>query len=495
MDRKISVDVTSIIPFPKIELSDHELIKNILVNQYIDKLTEIYDLNVISNDLALEKLQTISEVSDPDVRGIALAGIGGVHTYVGNYVKAFAAFRNSLDIIVSNEAMAILYSELSSLMRKLDYVLEAIALLNNAIDNTQNEHLYWKLRTQRALCYNKTEPIKAIEEFNKSVEFYTEKNKYLRIGRVYRMLANAYDNLGKNDLAVQYYQAGLQLAEEHNARILKHEILNDLGWSKILVEKYSEAEEFFKELLKNDLSPYEKSLAVQNLAYLKYEQLDYRTAIELHSQSLQTTKKYEMRDMVFEDYYKLGLCHEHIGELGLADKYFAAGYLDLQQEINYGLRILGYRKQLLNEYIEFLNRYKSIPDVDVDQEVFGPFMKRTLEEIRNIFHTEFFLRHLETTKNAPELCTRLGIDTRTYFIYQKKLGLKRGPGGHSKELNNPFFDRYLDSIMDMDWRTANLKFENDLFKYLLKKHCSNKRELAESLQISYQQVLLKTRAM
>ncbi len=495
MDKKISVDVTSLIPFPNIELSHDDLTKNIIINQYVDKLTDIYDLNVISRELALEKLESIREVDDPEIRGIALAGIGGIHTYVGNYVKAFAAFRHSLSLVSSNEAIAILYSELSSLMRKLGYVTEAIALLNNAIDNTHNKHLYWKLFTQRAICNRLLNPVSALEEFHESIKFYSDEKNLLRIGRVYRAIGNAYVKLNDFDLAKQYYVSALQLAREQNAQILINEVSNDIGWLLISSKQYQEAEVVFNKLIEDDLSPYEKSLALQNLAYLQYEQTNYKPAIELHSKSLQLTTQYEMRDMAFEDYYKLGVCHEHIGELGLADKYFATGYTDLQQEINYGLRILGYRKKLLNTYIDFLNRYKSIPDIDVDQEIFGRFMNNSLEEIRNVFHSEIFLKHMEITKNAPELCQKLGIETRTYFLYQKKLGLKRGPGGHAAGLNDPYFARYLDSMIDLDWRLVNRKFETDLFGFMLKKHHSNKRALANTLQVSYQQVLQKTKGM
>ena len=91
------------------------------------------------------------------------------------------------------------------------------------------------------------------------------------------------------------------------------------------------------------------------------------------------------------------------------------------------------------------------------------------------------------------MCQRLEIEPRTYFLHQKKLGLHRGPGIPDYIENNPYFVRYLDSIADMDWRGANQKFETDLFTFLLKHHQHNKKSIADSLKISYQQVLLKTK--
>jgi len=152
-----------------------------------------------------------------------------------------------------------------------------------------------------------------------------------------------------------------------------------------------------------------------------------------------------------------------------------------------------YHYILLDVYVEFLRKNHIIPYVDVQIEIFGFALNKTLKQIRNIFHKSLLTFHLERTKNAPELCTRLEIDTRTYFSHQKKLGLRRGDIPQRLPHENPYFSNYIESLSTLSWREANRRFEHDLYEFLLKKHQHNKRKLAEVMGVSYQQVIRKTR--
>ncbi|MFH1852387.1 MAG: tetratricopeptide repeat protein [Candidatus Neomarinimicrobiota bacterium] len=495
MNKTVSIDVKSLVPFPKIEISLNDLTKNLIVQNYVEVMTEISDLNIISSKIALNKLIQLENVEDQELKGIVLAGIGGIHTFVGNYLKAFAAFKTSFDLVSGDESIALLYSELSNLLRKLGYKNEAIAILNEALRLTKNNGLYWKLTTQLALSYKFSNPDLAIEIINRCLSYYKEKYNYIRIARLFRHLGTTY--LAKNDfgLARKYYDQAIELSERHKLDLYKYDVLNDRGWLFVMESDFINAKLIYTDILSHELSPYQEGLALQNLGYLEFEQGEYQEAIRYHSQSLQLTTRYEMRDMAFEDYYKLGLCHDKIGEKALADKYYATGYKDLQQEIDLGLRILGYRKKLLNSYISFLDRNKSIVEIDLNAEIFRFTMDKSLKDIRDIFHTNLLKLHLDRSKNAPDMCQKLKIEPRTYFTHQKKLGLKRGPGIPKQIENNPYFQRYLDSIAVLDWRSANKKFDSDLFDFLLNKYQHNKRKLADDLDISYQQVLMKTKGL
>ena len=494
MIKTLSVDVKTLIPFPNEEISTAKLISNKeLINHFSAIITDIYDLNVISTELALDRLNALEQVADPNIKGVVLAGLGGIHTFVGNYINAFAAFHKSIDLVTNEEGLAVVYSELSSLLRKLDYRNEAITIIREALKYSQNEALNWRLNTQLGLCYKFSNSRKSIQILNKSLDYFYSVKNHVRAARILRHIANTHVVLGEYNIAIQIYNEAHALADEHKLVTYKYELLNDRGWLYYLEKEFNQAEQIYLGILGFDPPPYQRSLVLQNLGCLEFDQDRFAEAINYHSQSLQLTTRYEMRDMAYEDYYKLGICHDKLGELNLADKYFSTGYQDLQYEINLELRILGFRKKLLYTYIEFLNRNKSLPNIDVNAEIFNFTMNKSMNDIRKIFHTNLLQLHLNRTKAAPELCQHLGIEPRTYFLHQKKLGLHRGPGIPEHIENNPYFLRYLDSIADMDWRGANKKFETDLFTFLLKHHQHNKKSIADSLKISYQQVLLKTK--
>ena len=115
-----------------------------------------------------------------------------------------------------------------------------------------------------------------------------------------------------------------------------------------------------------------------------------------------------------------------------------------------------------------------------------------MKEIRNVFHKALLTMQIRRHKNAPVLCKALDIDTRTYFLYQKKLNLKRGQYNDTNLFSSQYFRQYIEALQPYTWREANNRFEEDLFKFLMEKYQHNKKKIAEVLKVSYPQVVMKT---
>lgn len=488
----ISPEIGDLIPYPESQISNNRLADNINAEKFTDILLGIGDLKIISGEVALEELGTIETIDDRELKGMAMAGIGGVQTYIGNYFKACCAFHRAFELVTNPEPIAFVYSEMSNLLRKLGYKNKAVMIIDEAIENCENERLVWQLRWQKAFCYKYTAPELALETLQEVADYYDTNNDLLQFARMKKHIGNIYSHLQNYDKEDSCYNEAMEIAVQIDAPHLQYEILNDRGWMWYLQGKYEEARSLFLGLSKEDLWPYVMALVLQNLGVLGYSRKNYGEAIHFHSQSLQLTTQYEMWDMAFEDYYKLGLCHEELGLTGLADHFYSLGYRQVMKEIDLGFPVIDYRRKLVNAYVELLKRSRKIPHVDEKDEIFGFSTNRSLKEIRDVFHESLFSLHLGRTKNAPQLCKRLQIDTRTYFSYQKKLGLKRGSRQKSPLYVNPHFTQYLASLADLAWREANKRFERDLFSYLLEKHHRSKKKLAEVLDISYAQVALKT---
>lgn len=487
------VEVRSL--FPKLDpaISGRELTRNVLVQNYLEILNDIYDTNIISPDQSLEKVEALTAITDPELRGAALACLGGVYTFAGNYIKASSAFDQALALVKKPDLLAVVYSEASMLIRKLGFQEEALAVLDQALRLTKDDKLTWRLKTQKGLCYKYAESDLAIKLLSECMDHYKKEKNHKRMARINRHLGLTYVHRGEFDEAEKSFNTALETAVEKGFEGLQNEIMNDKGWMMVLQNKFDQARNVFDKLLMENLSPYLKSLVLQNIAYLEFERENYKEAIKLHAQSLRLTTLYEMRDMAFEDFYKLGISHEAIGEVGLADHFFREGYLEIQKEIDLGLRLSGYRRKLLSAYVEFLNKHQKIPFLEMDEEVFGFALGKSLREIRNIFHSSLLSLHLERSKNAPAMCRHLDIDTRTYFIYQKKLDLKRGRPRKGPFLDNPRFSQYVDSLTRLTWKEANKEFERNLFDFMMAKFQSNKTLIAKELRVSYAQVVQKTK--
>ncbi|MCJ7802026.1 MAG: hypothetical protein MUP82_06675, partial [Candidatus Marinimicrobia bacterium] len=291
--------------------------------------------------------------------------------------------------------------------------------------------------------------------------------------------------------AIGKYNQAKIIAKNHALIQIEYEILNDEGWLEIQKKEYDKARSIFLNLMKQKLPPYHLSLALQNIGYLEFECANYRSAINYHSQSLQLNLKYDMRDMAFEDYYKLGNAYEKLNEEGLAYHFYSQGYALLQTEMDLGLPILGYRKIVVDSYIEFLSNNQKLPYINSRDEALCFVVGKSMKEIRNIFHTGLLTMQIHRHKNAPVLCKALDIDTRTYFLYQKKLNLKRGHFDDNL-FKSQFFRQYIEALQPYTWREANNRFEEDLFQFLMEKYQHNKKKIAEVLDVSYPQVVMKT---
>lgn len=491
IDNKISRDIRNLFPDINEPAVPEQLIKNIIIDQYLEKAEEIIQLNLTSSDESLKDLSQILKIDDFNLQGMAWASIGGIHTFNGNYKNAFTSFNMALDLNVNNNVKSYIYAELSNLLRQLGYTKEAIAILKATASFCTNEKLNWRINNLLGLCYKFVDPGLSLDILLKSAEYYKMHNEHFRYSNALRHIAELYLNKLDFNSAKENFNQATAIAKKYALTQLELDIRNDEGWLLIMKKDFTKARALFSQLIQEKLSPFQLSLALQNLGYLEFECGNFRSAINYHSQSLQINLKYDMRDMAFEDYYKLGFAYEKLNEGGLAYHFYSQGFALLQTEMDLGLPILGYRKTVVDSYIRFLSDNQKLPYVNSHNEALKFVIGKTMKEIRDIFHRGLLTMHIRRHKNAPVLCKALDIDTRTYFLYQKKLDLKRGKYDNTL-FNNQYFRQYIESLLPYTWREANHRFEKDLFAFLLEKYQHNKKKIAEVLDVSYPQVVMKT---
>ncbi|MEE9189963.1 MAG: hypothetical protein V3U16_04240 [Candidatus Neomarinimicrobiota bacterium] len=487
----IQWDVRNLFPVIDEIHSIETVMEKVQHQQYLDKTEDVYRLNLVSEKGIFNDLNQILKLDNENLRGIGWACLGGIHTFNGNYKKAFMSFNMALDLPVTNDIKAYIFTELSNLLRKLGYFRECISILKQAQSLAENEKMLWRIKTYTGLCYRTDDPPYSLNLLKKSMHHYEKTREYYRLVNVLRHVAGIYLSRKDFTTAENYQNQATEIIVEKSVLIYEMDIMNDKGWLLIAKKEYDNARELFIKLMQNDLSPYLQSLALQNLGYLEFECKNYRAATNYHSQSLQIANRYEMRDMAFEDYYKLGLSHEKLGEVGLAEHFYYEGYTSLRSELDLGIRISGFRRRLLEAYIHFLSNNQRVPTIDPLKESLSFTDGKTMKQIREVFHKGLLTIHIQQTKNANELCNRLKINPRTFFLHQKKLELRRGVYDES-QFENPHFKQYVESLTPFTWKETNLQFEEDLFRYLLSKYQHNKKKIAQVLQVSYQHVVQKT---
>lgn len=490
---QISFDIRQILPVVNKNIQPEELIKNVPINQYLEKADEINQLNLGGSGELAQDVSQIIKIDDSNLKGIGLACISGIHTYNGNYKKAIIGLNQALDLNVCNDVYAYILTEYGNLLRQLLRIDEAIAVLEKALQLSDNEKLKWRIITYKGYCYKYTDKKYSLKLLTNASEYYLKTKAYSRYATIIRHIGSLHINNNDYILAEQFLAKAKHIAENYSFHEILRDISIDTGWLYVEENKFDEAREIFLELLTNDQVPYIESLILQNLGYLEFECENYLDAIEYHKKSLKLSSKYEIFEMLFEDYYKLGLTNEKLGDYDKAKNYYSKGYeclLDERKQLGIIL-VSGYRGTLLNNYIRFLSKQPSITHVRTHNETFEFTSGKTYQEILNIFQKYLLMLHRNRENTIEDLCNTLKISLRLYFVYQKKLGLSKIQG-KGITINNQHFKNYLYSMLSLNWRSAIIQFDKDLYKFFLEKYQYNKTKIAKVLAVSNLTVIKKT---
>ncbi len=490
---QISFDIRRILPNVNEILKPEELIQNINIEQFLKKADEINQLNLANANGLTKDLYHLLKVDDSNLKGIGYACLSSIHTFNGNYKKAIFGINKAFNLNVHDDVYAYILTEYGNLLRQLLRTDEAIAVFDKALQLTDNNNLKWRIVTYKGYCYKYTNKKHSLKLLTEASEYYLNNKVYSRYATVLRhigLIHIFYNNFKDANI---YLSNAKNIADHYSFQDVFKGVKNDIGWLYINEKKFDEAREVFIELLSEDMIPYMESLVLQNLGLLEFKCENYTDAIQYHKKSLQLSSKYEIYQMLFEDYYKLGLANEKLGEYGNAGKYYSKGYEYLLEERKQlGIILLtGYRGKLLNNYIRFLSEHTSIPHVREHSETFKFTVDKTYKEILNIFQKNLLLLHRKREDTIEDLCHTLNISLRLYFVYQKRFGLAKGKR-KSITINNQHFKNYLYSMLSLSWRSAIIQFDKDIYRFLLKKYQYNKTKIAQVLDISNLTVIKKT---
>lgn len=490
---QISFDIKRILPVIDEYVRPEELVQNIPIDQYLDTADEINQLNLANSGELVQDISHIIKIDNSNLKGIGLACISGIHTYNGNYKKAIIGLNQALDLNVCNDVYAYILTEYGNLLRQLLRTDEAIAVLEKALQLSDNEKLKWRIITYKGYCYKYTDKKYSLKLLTNASEYYLKTKAYSRYATIIRHIGSLHINNNDYILAEQFLAKAKHIAENYSFHEILRDISIDTGWLYIAENKFDEAREIFLELLTNDLVPYMESLVLQNLGYLEFECEDYRKAISYHKKSLRITSKYEIFEMLFEDYYKLGFTNERLGEYSKAEKFYSKGYEYLLEERKQlGIILLsGYRGKLIDNYMRFLSNQPSISHVREHRETFEFTKGKTYKKILGIFQNNLLMLHRLREDTIEDLCNTLKISLRLYFVYQKRLGLSKSKR-KTITINNQHFKNYIYSMLSLDWRSAKTQFDKDLYRFLLKKYQYNKTKIAKVLGVSNLTVIKKT---
>jgi len=489
----ISFNIKHILPAIKYSLEPEQLTENISVNQYLDKVYEIKQLNLHGVDSLTNDVNHIINIDDQNIKALGLACLTGIHAFNGNYKNAVYSIDQALDLSVDSNVYAFILAEYGDLLRQLERMDEAQAVFNKALELTTNEDLKWRIKTYQGYGIKHSDPELALKKLNQASEYFFKNDNFSMYATVLRHLGYIY--LQKNDsrTAKKHLEKSQSIAKGFGLQSILWDVRNDLGWYNVVEKNYEEAVKIFIELTKEDKGPYLDSLVYQNLAYIDFELNNYRSAIKNSKKALAITAKNEISHLLFEDYYRIGLAYERIGDYEQADKYLLEGYKKLIAERKeLGIVLLsGYREKLFDNYFRFSRKLHLVKQVNKHPLTFEFAIDKSYQESLALFNRSLLLLHRTRERTIKDLCERLDISESLYFVYRRRYNITKTDTFDSLTINEYFRD-YLYSLLELDWNRATKRFDQDLLNYLLITTNYSKTKVARLLDVSNLTVIKKT---
>ena len=489
----IAFDIRSILPAIKSTVQPEQLTDNISVNQYIDKVNEINHLNLSGVDNLTNDVEHIINIDEPNLKAIGLACLTGIHTFNGNYKKAVYSIGQALDLNVNSSIYAYILTEYGNLLRQLERMDEARAVFNKALELTTNEDLKWRIITYQGYSFKYTDKELALQKLNQAADYFFKKDNFSMYATIQRHLGSISLQNHNLEMAIKHFEKSQSMAKGFGYQSIIWAARNDIGWYNAVIKDYDEATKRFIELTKEDKGPYLNSLAYQNLARIDFERGNYRTAIEYGKKSLAITVKNEIAHSLFEDYYRLGLAYERIGEYQKAEKYLSEGHerLMIEREELKLILLSGYREKLFNNYLRFLKKQRLVQHVKDHPLTFEFAKDKTYQESLTIFQKALLILHRSRERTIKELSDRLEMSESLYFVYRRRYAIKKHDTDDLLTINE-YFRNYLYSLLNLNWTQANKQFDQDLLNYLLIQNQNNKTKIAQLLDVSNLTVIKKT---
>lgn len=203
--------------------------------------------------------------------------------------------------------------------------------VNFAIDEAikRNATLYLAdLYNLRGICkYTEGYSIEAIEDYNRSIEYFNSSDKPFDVVKPLNNIANEYgDNYGRTDIAIEYYLKCIDILKEYRLNNKIGNFMNNLAESYITTRDYEKAEHYLSEALKICQHTKERSLlfyVMINTGFVMLYTKQFKKAYEIYEDLREMNKAQPILDKeILVNYSEfLSLFYYEFGDLKLAIKF------------------------------------------------------------------------------------------------------------------------------------------------------------------------------
>ena len=431
-------------------------------------------------------------------------------TLEGNTVFAMELFEAVSDKITvlqrGNQraaALAYFYYEYASFFRQVGDVNAAYRYLEKTRSITTSNKMKQLIRIEELILGAKTGGDFHLKDWLQSIAYLTKYGMEFMETYVHYELSLQlilHENLAD---AGDHLDMAHEMSALHGFHYLHDKIDYVRGCLLVNQNRNVEAVEYFKSLLPKTNNAMSATRIQIKLAELYRLLNDADAALEAARQGLELSQKFSITAELPQVSTQLGrLYHREMTDISKAFFYYQQAYGAVISLSKHGISVNDTRRQVLTEYVSFLEEHFPGETSDAaNNDLFSFSKDLTWVKIKDLFHYNLFLYHYTNTGVGNKTLEALDFPASSFYSATERLR-RRGitfPNFRRSDVEIPAanyvegLQQYTRLHRDKTWVEINECFEKDMLKYHYKLNNYNKKLLAKRLDLAYSGVVNRTK--
>ena len=428
----------------------------------------------------------------------------------GNYAYAIELFDQVMaKINVLNQgnqqesALTLFYYEYSEFLNAIGDVGSSMMYLKLAQDTARSNKMKQMIVYQFMVRQGESIRKSGLRKWLQSIAYFNKYGMTVMEVQAHYDLAQYY--VGQDELsdAVTHLDQAHQLAATSGYQFLRWNIDMTRGSLLLKQERSAELISYFEELLKSVNSTYFETLIRLALVDLYQNNSKDEKALDAAKGAMEICQRYSVSSELARASVKVGeLYHRYKTDITKAYFYYQQAYGSVMDLAQRGVPITGYRKDVVDSYISFLEEhFPSGATETANEDLFTFSNELNWVRIKDLFHYNLFLYHYLNSGVGGKTLKALDFPASSFYSATERLR-SRGitfPNFRKNDVEIPS-ENYVEGLQqycrmhrEKTWVEINEIFEKDMLAYHYKLNNYNKKLLAKNLELAYSGIVNRTK--
>ncbi|MCA6444056.1 MAG: tetratricopeptide repeat protein [Bacteroidetes bacterium] len=295
--------------------------------------------------------------------------------------------------------------------RQIKYFNKSVESCNKALDLSKTNELlqgnYYHLLA--SIYENMSKNDLAIENYYKSIRIREKINDFRGLGGSYNNLGNVYNSLQKTDLAIESFEKSLEYRKKSNDLVGEAATLNNLGLSYKEKAEYNKAITYFEsslELKKKTNDTKRLGSGYNNLGTIYYRQNDFEKARNYYAIAVYYDNKAGLTDKKVTATLGIARCFIQQGNKDSSNYFIKAAETNINEQSPLETQDLLYSTKseydsLTNNFVGYIQNVRK--SLSILKQTFNESTAKNMADLKVTFDIETQEKKIELLKKSRQL--------------------------------------------------------------------------------------------